>query len=415
VPEWTRDPSIAAIEKVCRQQLSIPPEEACNVTFHTSSIFNKLYYVDCTNRHGRPLIIRVSLPVYPGQKTRAEVATLRWVRYNTTIPVPEVFGFDDSNDNPIGFEWILMERMNGIPAQARWRAMSMEQKVAFTEQMAKFQAELSGFGKVESLFKGIGTLDFCGISDTEDTRGVAPGLLVAHEFFMGDRLYYHLPRGPFRSSHDWLSALLNFILQQESHFVKHPKDEDERQGAEETTYVAGKLLALVSKVCPRTMEEPEMSALYHQDLHLDNILVNEQGEITAVLDWECVSALPLWMSAKLPKFLEGPTREEEPQRDRYSDRDPTYDGSQVSYGLENNDKCDLYYEHMMEYEATQLRKVYKARLKELWPEWPVDGHESKIDLFEAISQCDGIWGGRVGKWAERIENGDTVRFNIINP
>ncbi|KAK4110371.1 hypothetical protein N656DRAFT_838565 [Canariomyces notabilis] len=378
VPEWTRDPSIAAIEKVCRQQLSIPPEEACNVTFHTSGIFNKLYYVDCTNRHGRPLIIRVSLPVYPGQKTRAE-------------------------------------RMNGIPAQARWRAMSMEQKVAFTEQMAKFQAELSGFGKVESLFKGIGTLDFCGISDTEDTRGVAPGLLVAHEFFMGDRLYYHLPRGPFRSSHDWLSALLNFILQQESHFLKHPKDEDERQGAEETTYVAGKLLALVSKVCPRTMEEPEMSALYHQDLHLDNILVNEQGEITAVLDWECVSALPLWMSAKLPKFLEGPTREEEPQRDRYSDRDPKYDGSQVPYGLENNDKCDLYYEHIMEYEATQLRKVYKARLKELWPEWPVDGHESKIDLFEAISQCDGIWGGRVGKWAERIENGDTVRFNTINP
>lgn len=85
--------------------------------------------------------------MYPGLKTRAEVATLRWVRENTMIPVPEALGFDDSNDNEIGYEWILMEFIEGIPAHRRWRTMTMEQKVAFTKQLATFQAELSGFGK----------------------------------------------------------------------------------------------------------------------------------------------------------------------------------------------------------------------------------------------------------------------------
>lgn len=127
VPGWTRDPSIAAIEEVCRQQLRIPSEEACTITFHASGLFNKLYTVK--GGHGPPRVMRVSLPVYPHRKTRAEVATLRWVRDKTSIAVPEVFAFDDSNDNPIDFEWILMELMEGKPARARWRAITTEQKV----------------------------------------------------------------------------------------------------------------------------------------------------------------------------------------------------------------------------------------------------------------------------------------------
>lgn len=74
VPQWTRDASIAAIESVCRQQLAIPSEDICTVAFHASDLFNKLYLVKCARG---PLIMRVSLPVYPRHKTRAEVATLQ--------------------------------------------------------------------------------------------------------------------------------------------------------------------------------------------------------------------------------------------------------------------------------------------------------------------------------------------------
>ncbi|KAK4203378.1 phosphotransferase enzyme family-domain-containing protein [Triangularia verruculosa] len=415
VPQWTREPSIPAIENVCRQQLGIPSEDRCTVTFLTSGLFNKLYIVECATG---PLIMRVTLPVYPRHKTRAEVATLRWVHENTTIPVPKVFGFDDNNENEVGFEWTLMELMEGTSAHRRWRNMSMEQKVAFTRQIAKFQAELSGFGKPVSLFRSIGTLDiqeFAQGGDAEHLEKVAPGLLVSHEFFMGDRLHYDVPRGPFHSSHDWLSAELNIILLAQTAVLGSTEDEDDREDAEEILPVARKLLSLVPKVFPVTLDKPEITALYHHDLHLNNILVNEEGEITAVLDWECVSAMPLWMSTKVPKFLDEPTREEEPQRDLYANETPEEAAAVIESRhdpdyLDNEGKNQLYFIHRMEYEATQLRKVYEATLRQLWPKWPLEESHAEIDFFQAIAACDGIWVKRARRWADCMEKGERMRF-----
>ncbi|KAK4183477.1 kinase-like domain-containing protein [Podospora australis] len=321
-PHMARNPLLPrpAIERVCRQHLSISAKEHCTVTFHASGTFNKLYVIKSPERR---LIMRVTLPVYPRHKTRAEVATLRW----------------------IGFEWILMEFMDGQSAHDRWRTLSMEQKAALTRQVATFQAELAGFGK----FRGIGALE-----------GVAPGLLVSHEFFMGDHLHYDIPRGPFISSHDWLSTELQIILLDQKAILEKPEvDEDDKEEADERISAAQKLVSVLDKVFTPTggETEPEITGLYHDDLHLGNILVDEDGKIPAVLDWECVSAMPLWIFTEVPKFLDEEVREEEPQIDGYGDADD---------------------EHRMEYEATQLRKAYEARLRELWPEWLVEESVEKV-------------------------------------
>lgn len=150
VPAWTREPSIEAIENVCRRQLGLRPEDTCTVSFYAAGAFNKLYLV---SNISNPLLIRVSLPVHPHLKTRGEVATLRWVRDNTEIPVPKVVAFQDDNENEIGFEWILMELMPGAPAYRRWCNMSMEQKVAFTDRLAGFQAQLSRCGNPDTAFR----------------------------------------------------------------------------------------------------------------------------------------------------------------------------------------------------------------------------------------------------------------------
>lgn len=252
VPQWTRDVSIAAIESVCRPQLTIPSESPCTVVFHASGLFNKLYFVQCTRG---PLIMRISLSVYPRHKTRAEVATLGWVRENTNVPAPKVFSFDDSNDNEIGYEWILMEFMQGTSTHKRWRTMSMEQKIRLTKRIATFQGELSGLGKPGSIFRSIGTLDIRvgQKNDVEDSKNAVPGLLVLPEFFMGDHLYYDVPRGPFRSSHDWLSAQLNIILLHQTAVLEETEDEDDKEDAEEVLSVARKLLSLLPKVFPHSL------------------------------------------------------------------------------------------------------------------------------------------------------------------
>ncbi|KAL1864619.1 hypothetical protein Daus18300_007636 [Diaporthe australafricana] len=62
---------------------------------------------------GLSTIIHVPIPhtvAFPDEKIRAEVATMRLIRNNTTIPVPEVYGWGTSAGNPTGYgPFIVME------------------------------------------------------------------------------------------------------------------------------------------------------------------------------------------------------------------------------------------------------------------------------------------------------------------
>lgn len=416
-PRWTREPSLDAIESVCRRQLGIKPEETCKVSFFASGAFNKLYLISTTTAD--PLLMRVSLPVHPRHKTRGEVATLQWIRDSTEISVPKVVAFQDSNDNEIGFEWILMEHMPGTPLYRRWRTMSMEQKVALTEHIAEFEAQLACCGDPETTFRNIGTLEMdLGDENAGKARTYAPGQMVSHDFFMGNHLHYDVPRGPFRSSHDWLRSALNLIVINSTKAIEKAPDEDDREDAENQLRSAEKLLGLLPKVFPAEQNSPEVTAIYHDDLNLNNILVDDQGKITAVVDWECVSALPLWMAAKFPGFLSVGGRDEKPDRDGYSNEQAVSiakDGSAAAADddyLDNEGKNQLYWIHLMEWEVTQLQKVYDARLKQLWSNRLGENNlDLKLDFFDAFVQCNvGFWTKAVVKWVDRVEGGEVIRW-----
>lgn len=413
IPRWKREPSLEKIESVCRQQLKVPAEQPCTASFYAAGAFNKLYLIVYADQS---LLMRVTLPVSPHYKTRGEVATLTWVREHTDIPVPKVIAFEDSNDNDIGFEWILMELMPGAPAYRRWRTMSMEQKSALAKRAAEFQVQLSCFDLPGSLFRKIGTLDLeNGQQNVETQTRVTPGKLISHEFFMGNRLKYDVPRGPFSSSYDWLTSEIRLIILEQTAALEKAENDDDREDAEEILGPARRLLSLLPKVFPEDREDDVATALYHDDFSLHNILVNEQGEITAVVDWECVSAMPIWMATKTPKFLVGDRREDEPIRDIYADEDPTESVEARNEGdpddLDNEGKNQLYWIHLMEYETTKLRAVYEARLKELWPDWPREESHVKVDFFDAVLQCSsGVFVKQVNRWIDSIERGDSIRL-----
>lgn len=414
IPRWTREPSLRDIEDVCRRQLGVPVGRPCTASFYAAGAFNRLYLIVCANQS---LLMRVTLPVSPRYKTRGEVATLRWVRGHTDIPVPEVIAFEDSNDNDIGFEWILMELMPGTPAYQRWRTMSMEQKSAIAKRVAEFQVQLSCYGLPDSLFRKIGTLDLENAhEDTVTPARVTPGKLISHEIFIGDRLKYDVPRGPFRSSHEWLSSEIRLIILKQTEAFENAEDDDDREDAEEILGSAQRLLSLLPKAFPEDQEDDVATALYHDDLNLHNILVNEQGEITAVVDWQCVSAMPLWMATKIPKFLVGERREDEPIRDNYADEVPTESAEARNESgpddLDNECKNQLYWIHLMEYETTKLRAVYEARLRELWPHWPCEESHIKVDFIDAVLQCSsGVFVKQVDRWIDSIERGYLIRWS----
>ncbi|KAL2196687.1 phosphotransferase enzyme family-domain-containing protein [Corynascus similis CBS 632.67] len=403
-PHWIRDPDIGAVERVCRRHLGISddePEDVLAVSFHGDGAFNKLYRVD--SRHHCSML-RVSLPVDPGNKTRGEAATLQLVRRKTDIPVPDVVAFDASRSNEIGYEWLLMERIPGIPSHYRWRKMSMAQKERLTVRIADFQAQLFRCGNLGEGFRGIGTVGTCLQLD----HGVPePGPIVSNFFFSGQRYHYPIPRGPFSSSHDWLRAQLNIIIREHTAALAVAKSDLDRDHAESALRAARKLLRMLHKVFPAIVHPPERTVIWHDDLSLRNILVDHSGNISGVIGWECASALPRWVASQVPEFLRGTARETKPERNCYTDVDKgagNFDSDDDS--LDNEGKTELYWIHLMEYEQTQLRKVYAARMRQLRPEWDLEVEESalKVDFLGAVTRCgSGFYLRRIEQWVDAIE------------
>jgi hypothetical protein len=249
-PRWARQPEVDKIAQVCRRALDLSAEDRCLITFHAEGAFNKVYLVE--SPHGTSLL-RVSLPVDPKHKTLGEVTTLRWIRRTTHAPVPKIIAFDDSQDNEIGFEWILMELMPGVSAYKRWRKMSMAQKTLLVEQVTEFQSQLFRHSLEDAKFQYIGTLSPGNPGSEQHTPASdpKPGRIVSHIFFMGDHFNYDIARGPFRSSHDWLSAYLSIVHHEQAAVLADKEaDEDDREDAQDCLRLATKLTKLLPNIFP---------------------------------------------------------------------------------------------------------------------------------------------------------------------
>lgn len=419
VPIWTREPSTTAIKKLCRQLLWLPSHAPCSITFYAEGAFNKLYLVQ-TDEANQSWMMRVSLPVCPFYKTQSEVVTMKWVRKHTDIPIPHILSWEENNDNEIGFEWIVMQKMPGVTAYSRWRRLTMAQKVALTERIAELQSQLFRQKAPGDCLRGIGTL--------HRVRGpskLEPGQMVTSHFFIGDHIKYDVPRGPFRSSHDWLKSYLDIISRDGEKTRDAAMDEDEKEDADAMLAVARRLLSLLPKIFPSIQNPAERTALYHHDLGLANILIDEEGKLTAIIDWECVSAMPMWMTTRVPKFLRGKMREEEPKRDTYADETPPASPKSSSKGeiaepdpddLDNEGKDSLYWIHLMEYDQTQLQKVYHDKMRSLLPAWDFQVEESKLQchFYDAMVRCStGFHLKAILQWMDKIEAGEQADLDVM--
>ncbi|KAK8136515.1 hypothetical protein PG984_004455 [Apiospora sp. TS-2023a] len=415
-PTWEHEPSLDAIREVCCEHLGLSVdnvasegEDVCTITFRAAGALNRVYTVDSVK--GK-FIMRVTLPVDPGYKTRGEVSTLRFIRENTTIPVPEVIAFDDTSSSKIGFEWILMEFISGQSLYYCWRKFTMEQKTTLVQRVAELQSQLFQFRSIgnSSTLRGIGTLG-------TDNDFDIPGRIVSFPFVEGDCYDYDVPRGPFRSSHDWLQTRLQIIQLKKLEEIEQAEDDDDEEIARAGLEASQYLMSVLPKISPPSQTyDAERTAIFHHDLSEMNIMVNDEGHITGIIDWECVSAMPSWMATNTPAFLRGPERDEEPSRDGYAD-ETEEDRERARQcgtddGLDNEGKNKLYWIHLKEYESTQLKKVYDTSMQQMLPTWEemVKDAELQLDFYQCVENAAVSLHNRTTcAWAKSIEKGVMVR------
>ena len=386
VPIWAMEPRIDIVEHVARQKLGQPL--TCNVEYFGQGAFNKLYVVQCENEE---YMMRVSLPVDPRHKTLSEVATLDYVRQHTDIPVPKVVAFDASNDNELGFEWILMEKMPGKPLAENWRTMSWTAKETLVRRLALYAAQL--FRKKFDLIGGLYHKQSYSITSKTSFK---IDRIVSPQFFWADHVKQDVPRGPFKSSYDWLFARLLFNKNDYEQALLASDDEEDLDDEWNSNRIAEKLLSFLPSTFPPGSECSEFSALMHDDLSNNNILVDRWGNLTAVVDWECVPALPLWKVCQLPALLEGGERRDCPNKNMYAKE-------------KDGEVNELFWEHLLEYEQTQLRVVFMKEMERIEPSW-VDMQivsRRKTEFEKAINSCDNVFCHRaINEWLENFSQED---------
>jgi aminoglycoside phosphotransferase len=80
----------------------------------------------------------VRLP-YPSTAPRSygiasEVATMQFLRLQG-VPIPEVFDWSSSTSNPVGSEYIIMERVPGKELEHTWYTMTVQERMDVVEKI----------------------------------------------------------------------------------------------------------------------------------------------------------------------------------------------------------------------------------------------------------------------------------------
>ncbi|KAL4942001.1 phosphotransferase enzyme family-domain-containing protein [Aspergillus oleicola] len=364
-PTWTATPDILAIQGLAAESLSLQ-NSAVTAAFHAEGAFNKLYTITAPDLPHRYLM-RVSLPVEPFFKTESEVATMAFLRKHTAVPVANVIAYCSTAANPLHFEWILLEYIEGTPLLDLWDDMSFEAKSELNVRMQGYIQQMRAFN-----FSRLGNLYFSNVQDrvnghpaqwqrtstseVETDSKFTIGRIVSPWFFRDKRVHLQANRGPFRSSTDLMLSKTNMQIERIKHLSADPSDEyycevdedlaEHEMDVSKTCYALRDLVPVIFPISTDPDEDEQMF-LYHHDLSEWNIIVDpETLEVRGIIDWESVGIYPAWQATQFPFFLRGPEVCEPP-----------------ALGTPGVDESCLT-EYRKDWERVRLRRLYRDGLPE---------------------------------------------------
>ncbi|KAL1850970.1 hypothetical protein VTK73DRAFT_9588 [Phialemonium thermophilum] len=261
----------------------------------------------------------------------SEVATLRYLRTQCAVPVPEVYSFSGTSDNDIGAPYILMSKAAGRPLsdydwldmRGRWPGFSSpvsclplaeHGRDKIMRQLGLIMSRLlnanAHFGKIGSL-----------VAEHDGSYSVGECLSPALVWQTRDALE-DVRRGPFETESAYFDSLVSvfithakeFWLVPHCFFAPHPSalDYASRESYHAATKrwhvfceyaqldgsVENRLAYCVAGHLARQMIPSFASSrrdfvLSHPDLHAGNVFVDDDFNVTYIIDWGSAYAGPV--------------------------------------------------------------------------------------------------------------------------
>ncbi|KPM43827.1 hypothetical protein AK830_g2791 [Neonectria ditissima] len=276
---------IRAMESRRRHQPNLAPQVECSIneTRFGSGINNlviELAFSD--NVHW---IARIPHQA-PGDDDKtamlSEIATMKLIHKHTTIPIPQVFDFETSADQPFGSPYIFMEHLGGRTLD---NGLAMAIPRPHHTKVAKQLANV--FAELQSLtFSRIGRL-WCG-ENTDQPVEIIP-------------MAWHSTPGPLDTSFEY------FYNQRQSEnremIALHPDDPDW------LTACWVLKTSLTQMIIEDRVRGP--FPLCHLDLHYGNMLFDSEYNLTGIVDWSSAQAAPLEQLSVCPELVTFPVLSDE--------------------------------------------------------------------------------------------------------
>lgn len=214
---------------------------------------------------------------------RSEVATLQFLR-RTSIPTPMVYDFDLDENNPVGVPYMLMEKLPGKSVgTSLCLAWTAEKRRKVLSQLADYYVTLLNY-----------PMDSMGAFSHPGSGRIGPFAVEALTDWKSGALK---GTGPCLSIQDYyktgIDLTLDLILRQEI-YTSRPVD----------AYLVHRyLLDNVVKVFSYNDLDDGKFYLRHADDKGDHILVDEDFNITGIIDWEWAYTAPKSVAFNSPIAL----------------------------------------------------------------------------------------------------------------
>jgi hypothetical protein len=279
------------------------------IAYICSGGWNQLFLIEFPN--GDKVVARI--PKTGGRsahKIHSTVATMTMARYHLGLPVPEIFAWHPSNDNPVGAPYILLEFVDGTEPWQVWWTIPFKAQSRMLDELASYHAKFAR----PLPFKGIGSIFFA--TDLPESADLAD----ASTYRLGE-----MSLSPNRESLEPPSHTLSLRLfwqrlwQHEFDFITktygvdretviadedHPGFGGEVQTLGAFLDVSEYLQTLIAN-CPLPHQlELFEPCLAMTDYAFRNIKIDdESSRVTSFLDWDDVYAFPFLLCSRFPEDI----------------------------------------------------------------------------------------------------------------
>ncbi|KAF5018595.1 hypothetical protein F66182_9424 [Fusarium sp. NRRL 66182] len=209
----------------------------------------------------------------------SQVATMRFIRNKTTIPVPEIYALDTTNNNEIDAPYLCMSFIPGKTVSEVWfddlgTLPREELRLRILTSLSRTMAQFSclAFDKMGSIMEdGSGSTIIGPLYDWHEKED--GGLQVAAS-------------GPF----DSISAFL-----QKNSIASSNKNVWDKAEAKVVEAIMGLL---------PTLDSPPGFVLCLPDFDSQNVLVDDEGTVTGLIDWDLAQTMPRFVGyARYPGWI----------------------------------------------------------------------------------------------------------------